>query len=268
MTRIFTLILRGETFKLSSHVAMISLALVILVVRLKIPTLKFMESEFMFGFLAIFLGLAFPIVTHIHSMIDKIKINIEKYFYLDNDKDNLWKIPTDAFRPILIRTLTDSLFSESRKNEDLAKFNRALRSLYDILWAIFVLFVIIILVMLWEAIDISYIYVPEKLIFTKISILKSVKIVVFFHSMFLLGLLIVSNKDYMNYVMDREPLRHVFLKYRAWDKELKETNKTKESISHEMDIAKEELKNYPEGSVAYEYLNDRIEKLRYFLLRV
>ena len=118
---------------------------------IKVPRVKFAESEFLLSYIGIFLGFAFSVVTFVMTLVDKGRQ----------------------------RVLSTSDYSADEKKETLIRMNGLNDELSDILFFLFSSFLLIAILMLWEAIDIPYISVNANIWYSKLRILSAIKFSVF-----------------------------------------------------------------------------------------
>ncbi|WBO84772.1 hypothetical protein [Hymenobacter yonginensis] len=120
-------------------------------VLVNIPQIKFAESEFLLGYLGIFLGFAFSVVTFVMTLVDKGRQRI-----------------IDAKN-----------YTEDEKKESKSRMSMLISELEDIMIFLFTSFVIVVFIMIWEVVDISFIKIPENMWYSKVRLLKAVKFSIF-----------------------------------------------------------------------------------------
>ena len=130
----------------------------------KAPPVKFADSEFLLGYLGIFLGFAFSVVTFVMTLVDKGRQRVMDS--LDYTKEE--KIET--------KNRMDGL------NEELS----------DTLIFLFSSFLLVALIMLWEAIDIPGVAVSKNVFYAKPRLLSSIKFSIFLWSVYSIYDLLVA----------------------------------------------------------------------------
>lgn len=124
----------------------------LLVIRfLNISGVKFIGSEFLLGYLGVFLGFAFSIVTFTMSLIDKARVKVE----------------------------ADISYSEIEKTETTRRISILLEEISDNMKFLFFSFLFVVIIMLLEVWDVPTISLEIKLWYTKANILNAVKFSIF-----------------------------------------------------------------------------------------
>lgn len=123
---------------------------------LNLSSVKFIGSEFLLGYLGVFLGFAFSIVTFIMSLVDKARTKVES----DNSYSDTEKVATKVKILALIDEVADNM-----------KF-------------LFFSFLFVVLIMLLETWDIPNVSLSPKLWYTKANLLNAVKFSIFGFSVY------------------------------------------------------------------------------------
>ena len=170
-----------ETLKIILVILATSIVCGIFICLFKIPIVKFIENEFLLGYLAAFLGFAFSIITYTSSLTSRLIDNMNDYLdVLDNDKV-----------------------------KELERINYLSNDLHYTLQPIFLSLIITVGLTIWESIDIPFISLHSYQI-DKVLILKSIKFSVFFLSLFVASELIKDNRKIIESINSAETGRMLF----------------------------------------------------------
>lgn len=130
----------------------------------KIVKIKFADSEFLLGYLGIFLGFAFSVVTFVMTLVDKGRQRI----------------------------MDSSGYTDVEKGETKRRMDKLNEELLDTLIFLFSSFLLVALVMVWEAIDFPGLKVEESIWYSKIRLLTSIKFSIFGWSVYSIYDLLVA----------------------------------------------------------------------------
>lgn len=123
---------------------------------LKLSTVKFIGSEFLLGYLGIFLGFAFSIVTFIISLVDKARTKIE----------------------------SDNSYTETERQETKVRIGEFTDEVSDTMKFLFFSFLFVVIIMILEVWDIPNISISPAFIYTKVNILNAIKFSIFGFSVY------------------------------------------------------------------------------------
>lgn len=144
---------------------------------LKLSNVKFIGSEFLLGYLGIFLGFSFSILTFVLSVVDKVKQSIEPNYTVEQ--------------------------KETTQN----RIKKFVDEQFDMLFFLFCSFIFVVLIMVVEVVNLSNalssinIYIDKSKIFhiTKINLLDAAKFSIFALSIYgIYDLLIGTMRFYMS----------------------------------------------------------------------
>lgn len=131
---------------------------------LNISAVKFIGSEFLLGYLGIFLGFAFSIVTFNMSLLDKAWSKVE----------------------------SDGSYSEKDKNETKKRIYAFLEEVSDNMKFLYFSFLFVVIIMILEVWDIPNISVSPELFYTKLNLLNAIKFSIFGFSVYIIYDLLIG----------------------------------------------------------------------------
>jgi hypothetical protein len=131
----------------------------------KIVKIKFADSEFLLGYLGIFLGFAFSVVTFVMTLVDKGRQ----------------------------RVVESSIYTDLEKAETNIRMDRLNEELSDTLIFLFSSFLLVVIVMIWEAIDIPNVSIANSIWYAKPKLLSAIKFSIFGWSVYSIYDLLVAS---------------------------------------------------------------------------
>ncbi|MBO0950702.1 hypothetical protein [Fibrella forsythiae] len=131
---------------------------------LKLSSVKFIGSEFLLGYLGVFLGFAFSIVTFIMSLVDKARTKVD----------------------------SNPSYTQEEKVETQRRISALLEEVSDNMKFLFFSFLFVVFIMILEIWDVPDLSLPATVWYNKFSLLNAVKFSIFGLSVYVIYDLLIG----------------------------------------------------------------------------